>query len=155
MAFDQAAVDQLFSSVVSHAQQLGVFRTVNSHEPKAAPGNGLRCAIWVQDIGGLGAASGLAATSGAVVLNVRIYGDMLQKPEDEVDPRILKAVTTLMGAYSGDFDFGETVRNVDLLGAYGPKLSAQAGYVTIGGTMYRIMTITVPVILNDMWSQVS
>lgn len=153
MAFDQAAVSTLISNVVSHAMELGTFRSVNSHEPKSAPGSGLRYAVWADSIVPLGGASGLAMTSGEVVLNGRIYGNMLAKPEDEVDPRIITAVTTLIGAYSGDFDFGETVRNVDLLGSFGPKLSAQAGYITIAGSMYRVMTITLPVIINDMWSQ--
>ena len=153
MAFDQAAVLTLIDNVVSHAMQLGIFESVNSHEPKSAPGSGLRYAVWADAIMPIAAASGVASTSGKVVLNGRVYGNMLQKPEDDVDPQIITAVTTLIGAYSGDFDFGESVRNVDLLGMYGQSLSAQAGYVTIGGAMYRVMTITVPIVINDMWSQ--
>ena len=153
--FDSAAVHQLVNSVVSHAQTLGIFDSVNTHEPKSAPGSDLRCAIWADSIIPLGGASGLSATSGEVIMSVRVYGNMLQKPEDEMDPRILSAVTTLIGSYSGDFNFGATVRNVDLLGSFGPKLQAQAGYVTIGQAMFRVMTITLPVIINDMWSQVA
>lgn len=153
MSFDQAAVFALVDSVVSHAMSLGIFETVNTHEPKSAPGTGLRCSVWADALLPIAAASGLAKTSGEVVLMARIYGNMLQQPEDQIDPDMLTAVTTLIGAYSADFDFGATVRNVDLLGAYGPKLSAQAGYLTISNGMYRIFTITVPVIINDMWSQ--
>jgi hypothetical protein len=155
MSFDQAAVLALIDSVVSHAMELGIFETVNSHEPKSKPDSGLTCAAWVDSIQPLGGASGLAMTSGEVVLNVRIYGSFLAEPEDEIEPDMLTAATTLIGAYSGDFDFGATVRNVDLLGAFGPKLGAQAGYVSISKGVYRIYTITVPVIINDMWSQVA
>jgi hypothetical protein len=155
MSFDDAAVRDLMSRVTSHAGTLGVFRRVNSHEPKSAPGNGLTYACWVQAIEPLGQASGLDSTTGYVVLLGRIYGSMLQKPEDDVDPRILSAATTLIGAYTGDFDFGETVRNVDLLGMYGQKLRAQAGYARIGESTYRIMDITIPVVINDMWKQVA
>lgn len=155
MSFDSTAVNTLIDKVTSHAASLGLFRSVNSHEPKVAPGSGLRYAVWAQSIEPIGAASGLASTSGYVVVQGRIYGNMLQKPEDDVDPQIMGAATTLIGAYSGDFDFGETVRNVDLLGMYGQKLGAQAGYITIGQTMYRVMTVTIPVVVNDMWDQVA
>lgn len=155
MAFDQAAVNTLIGNVTDHALRLGVFRSVNSHEPKSAPGSGLRYAVWADSIVPLAAGSGLSSTSGEVILMGRVYGNMMAKPEDETDPRIITAVTTLIGAYSGDFDFGATVRNVDLLGAYGPKLSAQAGYITIDSAMYRVMTITLPIVINDMWEQVA
>src|ERR1700691_260587 len=110
MAFDQAAVLALIDSVVSHAMELGVFESVNSHEPKNKPGSGMRCAAWVQNIMPLALASGAAATSGEVVLMVRVYGSMIQQPEDEIDTDMLTAVTTLINEYTGDFDFGGTVR---------------------------------------------
>jgi hypothetical protein len=154
MTFDANAVTALVASVTSHAQALGIFESVNAHEPKSAPGSGLRYAVWAQEIMPLGRASGLSMTSGRVTLQGRIYGNMLQKPEDDVDPQILTAATILIGAYTGDFDFGDTVQMVDLLGAYGVSLNAQAGYITINSSMYRVMTITVPVIINDMWDQV-
>jgi hypothetical protein len=153
MTFNQAAVASLVSALESIAQQLGVFRSTNFHEPKSAPGSGLRLAIWVQSIEPIPLASGLSSTSGYVVCFARCYGNMLTKPEDEIDPRVMTAMTTLIGAYSADFTLGGTVRNIDLLGEYGQKLTAVAGYVTIGGAMYRQMTLTVPVIINDMWTQ--
>lgn len=155
MSFDQAAVNTIFSNVVSHAAKLGVFRRVNTHEVKSAPGSGLTYVVWVDRIEPVGAASGQAATSGYVVLNGRIYGNAFLKPEDDLDPRILTAATTLINEYTGAFTFGETVRNLDLLGMYGEKLGAQAGYVTIGSTVYRVMTVTIPLIVNDMWEQES
>lgn len=153
MAFNDAAVRALTSAVTSIAMQTGKFRSVNTHEPKSAPGSGLRCAVWAQEISPVGAASGLAATSGYVVMNVRAYGNMLQKPEDEIDPRLMSAATVLIGAYSADFTLGGTCRNIDLLGSYGQELRAVAGYLDIGGTMFRIVTLTVPCIVNDMWTQ--
>lgn len=154
MAFDEAAVNTLVDKIVSHARALGVFRSVNFHEPKGQPGSGLRYGVWADIIQPVGAASGLSSTSGVVTVLGRIYGNALQKPEDDVDPRIMTAAVTLIGAYSGDFNFGATVRNVDLLGMYGRSLMAQAGYATIAQTTYRIMDITLPVVINDLWPQV-
>lgn len=153
MTFDDAAVRSLFDAVVSHAMTLGVFERVNSHEPKNAPGSGLSCSIWVDVIEPLPDASGLAATSGRVAFHVRVYSSMVQEPQDDIDPQMLTAVTTLMGEYSGNFTLGGTVRDVDLLGAHGEPLRAQAGYLNQSGKMFRVMVITLPVIINDLWKQ--
>jgi hypothetical protein len=153
MSFDAAAVATLFDRVESHAMTLAIFETVNTHEPKVAPGGGLRCAIWVQDIRGVGAASGLSATSGVVTLNIRIYGNFLQQPLDGIDPAMLTATTTLLGAFTGDFELGATVRNIDLLGQFGTPMSAVAGYLTQDSRVYRVMTINLPIVLNDLWTQ--
>lgn len=142
----------LFSKVESHALSLGLFERVNTSEPKNAPGHGLTAAIWVQVIEPV-QSSGLAATSGRVEFNLRIYTNMLSEPQDAIDPNMTAAVDTLMDAYSGDFDLGATVRNIDLLGAHGTALRAQAGYINQDGKLYRVMTVTLPVIINDIWNQ--
>lgn len=154
MAFDEAAVDALVNAAASIAMKTNKFRSVSTHEPKSAPGSGLRLAIWAQEITPLPGASGLDSTSGYVTLNARAYGNMLAKPEDEIDPRLMSAAAVLIGAYSADFTLGGLVRNIDLLGMYGQRLGSQAGYLTIAGDMYRIMTVTVPCVVNDMWDQV-
>lgn len=153
MTFNQAAVTDLVSRLESMAMATAVFRSVNFHEPKSPPGTGLRLAIWVQSIEPIALASGLASTSGYVVCWARAYGNMLAKPEDETDPRLMTAISTLMGAYSADFTLGGTIRNIDLLGAYGTRLTAAAGYVTIDSHLYRQMTLTVPCVIDDLWVQ--
>src|SRR5260370_37732 len=98
---------------------------------------------------------GMGATSGIVVLMARIYKNFRSEPFDMIDPDVMSATTDMMGAISGDFQFGGAagVRAVDLLGSSGTALSAQAGYVEIDRQMFRVMTITIPIILNDMFSQ--
>lgn len=153
--FDAAAVNALMSAVESISMQTGLFRRVNLHEPKSAPGNGLTNTIWLQSVEPLPDGSGLDSTSGYVIMTSRIYGNMLQKPEDDIDPRMLTAATTLIGQYSADFTLGGTVRNIDLTGSYGERLRGQAGYVQVDGAVYRTFDLTVPVIINDMWTQVA
>jgi hypothetical protein len=154
MTFNQAAVNAVFNALRSIAMETGVFRTVNTHEPKSAPGTGKRLSMWVQTMEPLGLASGLAAASGYLTVQARIYGNMLVKPEDEIDPDMTTAMTVLMGAYCGDFDLGGLIRNIDLFGMYGQKMAAQAGYLTLDSHMYRIMTLTIPCVVNDMWTEV-
>jgi len=153
MAFDQAAVLSLFSDVVSVPLATGLFDQVNQNEPKSAPGNGITCAIWVQDIRPVGRASGLAATSGIVTFNERIYTSFVSPDSAEIDPNMLTACTTLLGAYSEEFTLNGDARAIDLLGMYGAPMSATAGYLNQDGKLYRIMTVVLPIILNDLWSQ--
>jgi hypothetical protein len=76
------------------------------------------------------------------------------EPQDDVDTAITAAVDQLLSAYSSDFEFGGNVRNVDLLGASGVGLSAEFGYLNFtGGTTYRVATLTIPLIINDVWGQ--
>lgn len=138
---------------LNHALTSGYFDRVNGHEPKNAPGNGLTAAVWIQSLRPVPSGSGLRATTGRLVVSVRIYSNMIQEPQDAIDPNIAAAVDALLSAYSGDFEFGANVRNVDLLGSAGVPLSAEAGYLNVSGTMYRVMTITLPLIINDLWSQ--
>lgn len=150
MALD---INSILNGVVSHAMASGYFERVNQHEPKNAPGNGLTCAIWVQEIGPVPFASGLSATSGRLLFQVRIYSNMLQEPQDAIDPNVVLAVDALLTAYSGDFELGGNVRNVDLLGQSGVPMSVRAGYLNQDGKLFRIMDIILPVIVNDVWDQ--
>ncbi len=151
MSLDTNAI---LNAVASHAMALGQFERINRHEPKGPPGSGLSVAFWVQNIGPAVAASGLAATSARLEINCRFYQPMLTEPQDEIDPRITAAFDALVEAYSADFTLGGVVRNIDLLGAFGVPLSGQAGYQSISGTMHRVMTIVIPVVVSNAWPQV-
>lgn len=150
MSIDTAGI---LNAVTSHALASGLFESVNGHEPKSAPGNGLTVAIWADLIEAHAAGSGLAVTAGRVVLNVRIYSSMLAEPQDAIDPAMVAAVDALFAAYCGDFELGGTVRNVDILGQAGTVLRAQAGYINQDSKLFRVMTITLPLIVNDAWEQ--
>lgn len=143
----------ILDGVVSHALATGRFERVNQHEPKSAPGTGLSCAVWVQSVGPALAASGLQATTGLVVFNVRLYTPMLGEPQDAIDPEIIATVDELFTAYSGDFELGGSVRCIDLLGQAGTPMRAEAGYLSQDNRLYRVMTITLPVLVNDCWEQ--
>lgn len=148
----QAVVD----AAVSHALASGRFERVNAHEPKAAPATGgITGAVWVDAVRPLPLRSGLVATSAMLILNVRVYTSFLAQPEDAIDPRVTGAVGALMSAYSGDFDLGGSISEVDLLGTYGVPMFAQAGYLNQDGKNYRVMTITLPCVINDVWDQVA
>ena len=145
----------LVSRITSHAQALGIFDRVNSHEPKNKPGRGLTCAVWIDRLEPARGRSGLAATDARVVFNVRIYTNMLQQPQDAIDPEVLNAADLLFEAYTGDFELGDDSRFIDVLGmTQGHPLFAQSGYINIDNMVYRVLTLTVPVIVQNAWPQV-
>lgn len=145
---------QYVDSLVSHAQATGLFETVNGHQPVSVPQTGLTCGIWLQAMKPVKELSGLNKTSIDTIFNVRIYTSAVQQPYDAIDPEMMDAVNTLCSAYSGAFTLGGEVMDVDLLGAWGPSMSATAGYIQQDGITLRVMTITLPLIITDLWSQV-
>lgn len=155
--FNDAAINSVLDKIVSYALVSGRFDAVNQHEPKSAPGNQVTFAVWVQSIKPMPRASGLSATSGVILYTGRIYQNFRSQPFDMIDPTVTAACTDMMGTLSGDFNFGGVggVRSLDLLGMYGPSLSAAAGYVEIDKTVYRVMTLQIPIIINDMFLQVA
>lgn len=151
MALD---IDSILDAVVSHALASGYFDQVNSHEPKNKPGSGVTCAVWVDAVRPA-VSSGLASASVLLTFNVRLYTSMLQEPQDAIDPQMMKAIDALFAAYAGDFTLGGYVRKVDVFGAEGLPLGGQAGYLSQDQTLFRVFTITLPVVVNDIWDEVA
>ena len=152
----QEDIEAILAAVESHALTTGHFERVNQHEPLNMPSHGLTAAAWIDRIDPLPQASGLAISTYRLMLVVRIYSNGDQEPLDAIDPAILAATNSLLKAYSGDFTLGGLVREVDLLGEYGAAMSAQAGWLPMAdNARMRVMTITVPLVVNDLWEQVA
>lgn len=141
-------VTGLFDAVQSDIMALGLFERVNTHEPKNAPGHGLTCSVWVQNVATYPLRSGLDITSARVTFNVRIYSNMLQEPQDAIDPEVLHAVDVILNAFNGDFTLGGQPGHIDLM-----NITAAAGYAPVDKTMYRVITINLPVNVDDVWNQ--
>ena len=145
----------IFAAVVSDVQASGYFTQVNQHEPDRSPGPGITAAVWVQALEPV-RVSGLHSTSARIEFIVRMYSNMHPGMLDYIDPQMIKAASNLVRRYHDDFDFGGAIRNIDLFGEFGTPLSVVAGYLPIAEKKtYRIMDITVPCIVNDVWQQVT
>lgn len=143
----------MVDGIVSNALQLGIFDSVNLHEPKKSPGQGMTAWIFPDRIQPYPGGSGLNSTTVVIVFVFRIYQGMLSEPQDGIDPALIDAVDVLMTQYSGEFTLSGQVRNIDLLGEFGTALSANAGYINLDGKIYRVMDINIPVIINDAFTQ--
>jgi hypothetical protein len=127
-------IDGILDALVSHAAATGYLDQVNQHEPTNQ-------------------SSGLDSTSVLMVFNLRLYTSTLQEPQDAIDPEMVRVIDALFTAYIGDFTLGGLVRGVDVRGIEGPPLDGQAGYLKQDEVLYRVFTITLPVVVNDAWDE--
>ncbi|MCG0065035.1 hypothetical protein L0F81_17320 [Streptomyces tricolor] len=132
-----------------------MFEQVLGHEPVSAPGSGLTYALWVKSVRPIPARSSLDSVTVRLELTGRVFLPADTEPQNDVDLLVTSAVDGLAVAYSGDFQLGNTIANVDLLGAHGPGLSADFGYARFDNTTYRVATLTIPLIVNDVWNEVA
>jgi hypothetical protein len=145
--FSAADAKALFSAIRSAAKELGVFGATIGHDPENAPPSGVSCSIMLGPVKPV-TSSGLAAVSGQVTLMVHVWNFAQKRPLDDVDPEVLAATCSLMGAFAGGFTLNGTVREVDLF-----QMSAQPGYVNFEGKEFRTMAITLPIVINDMFME--
>jgi hypothetical protein len=148
--FDAAAAKAIFQALQSQLQALAIFQAVDRHEPENAPGNRLYASITLSGIRASGQVSGLGSVSGVITFTVRVWSWSMQRPLDDVDPEVLGAVSAVMGAFSGGFTLGGTVRNIDLM-----SMTAAAAWAEFEGKQFRVLEVTVPVIVNDLWTEVA
>lgn len=158
-------VRNILDKIVSYALASGYFDSVNNYEPSQVPGHGLHSAISLNGIMPLREHSGLIQTSVRVEISQFIYFGMEQEPPDDIESTMAEVADVMIATYSGDFELGGNVKCIDLLGMAGTPLSAMAGYINTPGyanvvqyrdqtgTDIRIVNITIPVIVNDVWSQ--
>lgn len=149
MALD---IGTILDRLVSHALSLGYFDSVNEFKVDEPTGAGnLTCGIWGDDITPI--SSGQASTSVRILFKVRIFSSTEAAPESYLERAMVDATSALMNAYSGNFELGGNARNIDLLGSEGAPLSANAHYMNLSAVIFRVMDITLPVLLNDVWDQ--
>lgn len=143
----------IMAAAQSKVARLGEFEGILFHEPKSAPDSNT-AAMWVDRLAPIAQASGIDAVSGLLVIQCRIYNRFNGEPRDEIDPEVVEAASAVIGAFVGGFTLGQLIRNVDIFGAYGFPLAAPAGYVNQDGTLYRVMTVQIALVVNDLWSEV-
>jgi hypothetical protein len=147
-------LDDILNALISYVSRLGLFDKVQSHEPKSSPRNGLTAALWLQGMAPALGQSGLGSTSLRVTWFLRIYQNFLSVPQDAIDPKVMKACAGVMAALTANFDLDiPQIRNIDLLGMTGPPMQAEAGYLQVDRDIYRCMTLSIPIIVDDAFAQ--
>lgn len=152
--FDAAAVIALLAAVKTVPAKIGALRSsVVFHDPRVPPTALPALALWLGPIEPIGEVSGLSEVSGRITVQGRLYICDAQKVSDKTEEQLLTLMSAVLGGFAGAFTLGGDVMMVDLLGAYGAKITAQPGYATYDGAAYRVAEITVPVIIDPLWTE--
>lgn len=148
-------LEQLIDGVSSVILGTGVVDTVNAGDVMSLPGNGLHAAVYMGYFEAAGKESGLASVSLRVNLLVRIHGPVHAEPTDEIDPGLLRALAVIGKAYLAGFSLDGLVRAIDVFGSNGQRMTGQFGYLDVQEGTRRVLTITLPVVVDKVWEQVA
>lgn len=144
----------LTDALKTHAAASGLYEAVSGHAVITAHGPGLAWWCMVEKMFPYAGGSGLNTVTACVVYKIMTtLNDSTTDPQDLVDPAVANAADALLRLYLGDFTLGGLIRNVDVFGAAGTPLVAQAGWMTLDAARYRAMIITLPLIVNNLWDE--
>lgn len=82
---------------------------------------------------------------------IRLYAKAFGDPtsQESLEKQLTEAAEQVMANLFTDSDLGGNIREIDVAGINGTPVSADFGYVDIGGEMERIVDITVPINVDD------
>ena len=134
-------------AVQNHLLKGAYLKKVQIGEPKAPPSEPLAAALFMNRVGIVLIFAG-GDTRESHVVTLRVYRDMLAEPQESIELDLALAVSDLSSDLLGEFDLGATIMSIDAAGAHGTPYGAEWGYVDVGGRMYRIVDVTIPLIVD-------
>ena len=127
----------------------GYFSDVVIGEPtKVLAGEKLSAAVYTQSA----RVVAVAVNGGTVEVHTvtfRIYRKALTDPVSAAELELALGVQQLLSDILADSDLGATIRAIDVGGIYGETVGTEWGYVELGGVLYRVADITIPLIVDD------
>lgn len=94
----------------------------------------------------------LSTTIDVWTLTVRIYARPGMNPADAeaVEKALAKSYSTVAATLAGNFTLGGTVRAIDWVGEEaGHHVGAKWGHLVISGTIFKVVDLSVPLIVDD------
>lgn len=135
--------------IVTYLQGDGGIRTAQAGEPKSPPTGvqGVFASVIMRSTSIV--ALTLNGTIEQHVILIRLYRDMLAEPQKSIEVDLATAAQRIQADIAGEYDLGASIRSVDVGGEYGEPMRTDWGYVTISDRMYRIVDISVPLLVDD------
>lgn len=141
-------VQDTLVNIQSYLMASGYFNDVVIGEPSSVAA-GPRMSASVFQSGRNVALITLTEVTSVYDITVRFYRDMLAQPTEGIEYEMAFVAQQVGSDLLGDFDLGQTVRNIDAAGEHSSGMNAQWGYATLSGVIYRVADINVPVVVND------
>jgi hypothetical protein len=145
---------QIQQAIITHAKTSGAIQHAQAHPPRKAPAGGVTACVWLGPVTPLRQFSGLSSTAVAAVFQGMLITSDLQKPYEGIDEKLWRALDAFFGRLHGDLSLGGLVNHIDVFGAQGAgALSATGDWMSIDTGDYRIMHMTIPLIIDNFWEQ--
>ncbi len=138
----------------SQCRASGGFDGVVTHELRKAPTSQFVLGAWWLRTRTIPQRSGLASTSILVTLQARIYMP-LQGDPDQLDTELWRRTDLIYAAMHSGLTFTDDEHEIDILGAYGDGVTADAGFLPMpDNTPVRVSDVNVPIVVDDAYAQV-
>jgi hypothetical protein len=151
MAFGENEAIAIQKALATHVKALGGIERVQEFDPTNAPGKGITACLVAMS-GDPRPPTGLAASALKLVWTVRFLMPPSQ-PLGSVDPKLMGKAGNLITRLAADLTLGGLARVIDLRGMAGTSIEVRFGWVEIGGTLYRLLDVIVPLIINDVFPE--
>ena len=148
MPFDTERSLRLISTYLGSS---GYVTNAQIGEYKSAPdlpADQFTAAIWISSM----TVAGLTLNGGTIevhVITARLYGQGFGNQPEDMEITSAQAVQKIYSDLLGDADLGSEIRTIDVAGMHGTPLSATSGHIDIDGTMYYVIDLTIPLIVDD------
>lgn len=143
MAFD---ITNTLRKVESFLAGSGYFSNTGIGEPSSPPDQ-LSAHIWMTSVD----TPEIPLDGGDIqhhVVMVRIYKPAFEDPTEDIELELSNTLSQLLSDILGDADLGATVRHVDAGGIYGTTLAAQWGHLDQNGRIYRVVDVSLPLVVD-------
>lgn len=127
-------------------QGLASLSTVQIGEPMAPPVDKTASIFMMDNVQSSTTLSGTIEDYG---IQIRVYYNALHEPTQDIEFDTQQAASDIVVALAANFTLGGEVRAVDFAGENGGKVTVRWGHLDVSGTMYRVVDIAVPLIVDD------
>jgi hypothetical protein len=134
----------------NHLMKSAEFGEVRIGEPKAPPMSAKLTAAIMMQTNQVVKLFVNGGTDELRVLLVRFYANGFSENPDEVEQELARVESELRADFIGDSDLETSgIMTLDVGGIHGQPLRSDWGHVDVSGKLYRIVDMTVPLVIHD------
>ena len=134
-------------AISSYIQASGYVQKSTIGEPESPPTERLAASVYMGNTAIVSLT--LNTTIEVHTVIVRFYMDMLREPTEQIEFKLAEVVSGIFNDLLGEYDLGATIRNIDAAGSHGTSLGAVWGYTDVGGKMFRVVDLSIPLLVDD------
>ena len=124
------------------------FSDVLIGEPKSPPADEkYKVYIWMDSIAVV--STTLNKTIEIYTLTVRVHSGLFQEPVSQIESDMAEVQSKVSEALFANYSLDNEIRNIDIAGQYGQGYRTDWGHVDLGGKLFRIADITLPLLVDD------